>query len=160
MKEDIIRLLHENARLSDAEIAERIGKSEKEVAKAIKALENEGTIIGYHAVIDDSILPETAVKALIEVKVRPEREGGFDKIAKRLSRFPEVYSLSLVSGSYDLQLEVQGKTLQDVASFVSSKLATTDGVISTNTGFILKKYKISGKMLENGDDYEKLKVSP
>lgn len=160
MKKDIIRFLHENARLSNSEIAERLGKDEKTVENTIKALEKDGTIRGYQAIIDESILPESSVKAIIEVKVRPEREGGFDKIARRLSRFPEVFSLCLMSGGYDLQIEVQGNSLQEVANFVSNKLATTEGVISTNTSFILKKYKVSGKLLGNGDEYERLKVAP
>lgn len=160
MKNDLIRILHENARLSNKEIAERLGTSEKKVVGMIAELEKQSVIKGYQAIIDEAILPESAVKAVIEVKVKPEREGGFDRIARRLSRFPEVFSLSLVSGSYDLELEVQGKTLQDVAAFVSNKLATTEGVISTNTSFILKKYKVSGRNLDNGDDYERLKVTP
>jgi DNA-binding Lrp family transcriptional regulator len=94
------------------------------------------------------------------VKVRPERDGGFNNIAKRLSKFPEIVSLYLVSGGYDLQLEVKGDTLQNVAEFVSRKLATIDGVISTATHFLLKKYKESGKILHDEDEYERLKITP
>ena len=89
-----------------------------------------------------------------------DREGGFNNIAKRVSRFPEVISLYLVSGGYDLQLEVQGDTLNDVATFVSSKLSTIDGVISTATHFLLKKYKESGRILHDEDEYERLKITP
>ena len=160
MEKDIIRILRENARLSAKEIAVRIGKEEKEVADTIKSLEEDGSIKGYQAIIVESILPELTVKAIIQVKVRPEREGGFDRIAKRLCRFPEVSSLYLVSGGYDLGLEVDGKTLQEVATFVSSKLATIDGIISTETHFLLKKYKVAGRILEDDDNYERLKVSP
>ncbi|HBC87481.1 MAG TPA: AsnC family transcriptional regulator [Lentisphaeria bacterium] len=160
MKKDIIRILRENARLSDKAIAARLGKKEKLVSDTIKSLEKDGTIKGYQAIIDESVLPELAVKAIIQVKVRPEREGGFDKIAKRLCKFPEVSSLSLMSGGYDLGLEVDGKTLQEVATFVSSKLAPIDGIISTETHFLLKKYKVSGKTMENDETFERLKVSP
>jgi len=160
MKKNIIRILRENARLSDKAIAARVGKSEKLVSDTIKGLEKDGTIKGYQAIIDESVLPELAVKAIIQVKVRPEREGGFDRIAKRLSKFPEVSSLYLMSGGYDLGLEVDGRTLQEVATFVSSKLASIDGIISTETHFLLKKYKVSGRILEEDEKYEKLKVAP
>lgn len=160
MKENIIRIMKENARISAFEIAENLGIEVSTVEKEIKTLEKDGVIKGYQAIVDDSALPESAVKAIIEVKIRPEREGGFDRIARRLSKFPEVTSLNLVSGSFDLELEVQGASLQEVANFVSSKLAPTDGVVSTNTCFLLKRYKVSGKILDNGEEYEKLKVSP
>ncbi len=160
MKKDIIRILRENARLSDKAIAARMGKKEKLVSDTIRSLEKDGTIKGYQVIVDESLLPETAVKAVIQVKVRPEREGGFDRIAKRLCKFPEVSSLYLMSGGYDLSLEVEGKTLQDVATFVSSKLAPIDGIISTETHFLLKKYKVSGKTMESDENYERLKVSP
>jgi len=160
MKKDIIRILRENARLSDKAIAARMGKKEKQVSDIIRGLEKDGTIKGYQAIIEESVLPELAVKAIIQVKVRPEREGGFDRIAKRLCKFPEVASLYLVSGGYDLGLEVDGKTLQEVATFVSSKLATIEGIISTETHFLLKKYKVAGRILEEDEKYERLKVSP
>lgn len=160
MKQEILRILTEDAHISAARIAERLDTTEKKVEKVIKQLEKENVIIGYKAIIDESILPENAVKAIIEVKVRPEREGGFDKLAKRLSKFPEVSSLYLMSGGYDLQVVVKGENLQDVASFVSSKLSTMDGVISTATHFLLKKYKESGKILHEEEVNERLKVTP
>lgn len=160
MQSRILRLLSENARLTAKEIAERLNKEEKNIAKIIKQLENEHIIKGYRAIIDESALSSNLVKAIIEVKVRPEREGGFNNIAKRLSKFSEVTSLYLVSGGFDLLLEVQGGTLQEVADFVSSKLSTIDGVTSTSTHFLLKKYKESGKILTEEDEYERLKVTP
>ncbi len=160
MKKELIRILRENARLSDKAISVRLGKKEKDIADTIRNLEKDGTIKGYQAIIDESVLPELAVKAIIQVKVRPEREGGFDRIAKRLCKFPEVASLYLMSGGYDLGLEVDGKTLQEVATFVSSKLSTIEGVISTETHFLLKKYKVAGRILEEDEKYERLKVSP
>ena len=100
------------------------------------------------------------MRALIEVKVTPRREGGFDQVAQRIARYPEVTDLYLISGGFDLLLMVEGDSLQDVASFVSAKLSTIDGVISTSTGFMLKKYKESGRIMQNDEEYERLKVCP
>ena len=160
MQNEILRMLSENAKLTPAQIAERLNKKEKEVASLIKRLEDDNVIKGYRAIVDESVFSSSCVKAIIEVKVRPERDGGFNNIAKRLSKFPEVSSLYLVSGGFDLLIEVQGGTLQEVANFVSSKLSTIEGVISTSTHFLLKKYKESGKILHNEDEYERLKVTP
>ena len=160
MRNDILRLLNENARISFREIAERLNISETEAMETIGEMEAEGIIKGYKVIIDEKAVADNVVRAIIQVKVRPEREGGFNNIAKRLSRFPEVSSLYLVSGDYDLQLEVQGDTLHEVATFVSSKLATIDGVISTATHFLLKKYKESGRILHDEDEYERLKITP
>jgi len=160
MKTAILKLLHENARISVEDIADRLGTTPEEVNTIVTSLEDEKAIQGYHAIIDKSVLNQHVVKAIIQVSIRPEREGGFDKIAKRVSRFPEVTSLYLVSGGFDLQIVVEGETLNEVASFVSSKLATIDGVVSTETHFLLKKYKESGQLLYSEDEYERLKVSP
>ncbi len=160
MEKDILRLLSENGRITAAEIAERLDKSEDKIKNIIEKLESEGIIKGYKAIIGESDLPGNMVRAIIEVRIRPERDGGFNHIAERIGKFNEVVSLYLVSGGYDLQLEVQGDTLQDVAEFVSSKLATIDGVISTATHFLLKKYKESGLILHNEEEYERLKVTP
>ena len=100
------------------------------------------------------------MRALIEVKVTPQRDGGFDKIAKRLAKFAEVTDLYLVSGNYDLRVEVKGKTLQEVANFVAAKLSTIDGVLSTSTLFLLKKYKESGRIIDNDEEYNRLKICP
>ena len=160
LSNSILRMLGENGRISVQEIAGRLGSTEKEVSAAIAKMESEGIIIGYRAVYDESTLPENAVKAIIEVKIRPERQGGFDRIARRLSKFPEVSSLYLVSGGFDLLLEIKGENLNAVAQFVSSKLATMDGVISTATHFLLKKYKESGKLMQDEEDHERLKITP
>lgn len=160
-EQEILRLLQENGRMSDKEIAERLGISEKTVEKTVVKLEKDGILVGFRALFDDSKLPENAVKAIIEVKVKPERNGGFDRIAKRISKFSKVESLSLMSsGVFDLMIEVKGETLNDVANFVSGKLAPMDGIISTSTHFILKKYKIAGKLLQNEEENERLKVTP
>ena len=160
-EQEILRLLQENGRMSDKEIAERLGISEKTVKNTVGKLEKDGVLVGFRALFDDSKLPENAVKAIIEVKVKPERNGGFDRIAKRISKFSKVESLSLMSsGVFDLMIEVKGETLNDVANFVSGKLAPMDGIISTSTHFILKKYKIAGKLLQNEEENERLKVTP
>ena len=160
IKREILRILGEDGRLSAADIAERLAVSTQEAAAAVAELEKNNIIIGYSAIFNESELPESKVKAIIEVKVRPEREGGFDKIARRLSKFPQVSSLYLMSGGFDLMLEIKGATLQEVAEFVSSKLAAMDGVLSTSTHFLLKKYKEAGKLMEEEEYSERLKIVP
>ena len=155
-----MRLLAENGRLSAADIAERLQITEKSAQKAVGELESDGVIVGYRAMFDETVLPETAVKAIIEVKTKPERDSGFDRIAKRISKFSKVESVYLVSGSYDLLLEVHGDSLKDVAEFVASKLATIEGVISTSTLFLLKKYKELGKMMQDEEHKERLNITP
>jgi len=159
MENKIIELLRENARLSCAELAERCNCTEAEAEKAVKSLEKQGIIRGYTAILDESAIGgEERVKALIEVKVTPRREGGFDAVARRIAKYPEVTDVMLISGGYDLLLTVEGSSLAKVANFVSEKLATIDGVISTSTGFILKKYKESGRVMRNDEEYERLKI--
>ena len=159
-KKNLLRLLAENARRPLEDIADRLETTPEKVASAITDLEEANEIVGYCALIDESVLPEAAVKAIIEIKIRPEREGGFDRIARRLSKYPQVTSLYLMSGGFDLMAEVRGATLNDVAMFVSSKLATIDGVLSTATHFLLKKYKESGKLYEEEETNERLQVTP
>ncbi|MBQ7400639.1 MAG: Lrp/AsnC family transcriptional regulator [Lentisphaeria bacterium] len=159
-KKNLLRLLAENARRPLEDIADRLETTPEKVASAITELEEANEIVGYCALIDESVLPEAAVKAIIEIKIRPEREGGFDRIARRLSKYPQVTSLYLMSGGFDLMAEVRGATLNDVAMFVSSKLATIDGVLSTATHFLLKKYKESGKLYEEEETNERLQVTP
>ena len=122
MRKKILRILRENAKTSNKNIADRLETTESTVVDIIKELEHDGVIKGYQAVIDDSILPESQVKAVISVNVVPQREGGFDLIAKRLAKFPEVASLYLVSGGFDLELEIQGKTLQETSIEEMEKL--------------------------------------
>ena len=160
LKNEILRLLAENGRLDAAAIAERLQITEKSAQKAVGELESDGVIVGYRAMFDETVLPETAVKAIIEVKTKPERDSGFDRIAKRISKFSKVESVYLVSGSYDLLLEVRGESLKDVAEFVASKLAAIDGVVSTSTLFLLKKYKELGKMMQDEEHKERLNITP
>ena len=159
MKERVLNLLRENARISAADIALRLGTTESDAAQIIKELESDGIIRGYTVILNDAALNNVhRVKALIEVKVTPRRDGGIDRVAQRIAKFPEVTELSLLSGSYDLLLTVEGDTLQQVANFVAEKLATIDGVISTSTGFMLRKYKEAGHIMQSDEDYERLKV--
>lgn len=160
MNETILHLLNANGRISFADIAEQTLLTESEVAGIVAQLETDGIIKGYKAVLDDAALPECAVRAVIQVQTHPEREGGFDRVAKRIARFPEVESLFLMSGAYDLQVVVTGRTLQDVAYFVSSKLSPIEGVVSTATHFILKKFKESGVMMAEEVENERLQVIP
>lgn len=160
MQKKILNLLKENARISLENISSRTGLSIEEAAAEIKKLEKSGIIRGYTAILNENDNASTQVKAVIEVKVTPKREGGFDQVARRIANYPEVTDLMLVSGSFDLLLTVQGSSLNEVANFVAAKLATIDGVISTSTGFMLKKYKESGRVMEDTDEYTRLKICP
>ncbi len=160
MNHKILALLRENARMGIQEIALRSDLPEAEAEQEIRELEKSGVIRGYTAILNESELDDNKVKALIEVRVTPRREGGFDQVARRIARFPEVTDLYLVSGSFDLLLTVEGDSLQEVASFVSAKLSTIEGVLSTSTSFLLKKYKESGRIMQNDEEYERLKICP
>ena len=160
MKNKLLRLLTENARRSDEELAELLGVSAAEVKAAIADLESRQVIRGYRAIVNDGKAGSSGVRALIEVKVTPQRDGGFDAVARRLSKYPEVTDLYLVAGHYDLRIEVTGRNLEEVAAFVYEKLATTEGVNSTATIFLLKKYKESGHLMEDDEEYERLEVTP
>lgn len=160
LRHDILDLLKSNARLPAEAIAERLATSPQKVERMIAEMEADGTIIGYCALVNDEFTGEKDVRAIIEVQVHPERDGGFDRIANTIGKFPEVHSVFLVSGQYDLRLEVVGETLQDVASFVASRLATIEGIRSTATHFLLKKYKVAGFRSEKDEEYERLKVTP
>ncbi len=141
--EEILDLLRQNARLSAADIAAMTKKTEAEVAEIIKKLEDDGVILGYAAIVnpEKDAVARDKVLAEIQIQVQPQREHGFDAIADRIYRFPQVRSLYLMSGGYDLKVVIEGDNLRDVAMFVSEKLSTLEGVRSTKTSFILKKYK-------------------
>lgn len=159
MKKRLLDILERDASLSIASLATRLDCSEDAVRLLINELIADRQIIGYKAILPESNSPDT-VEAMIEVKIAPRREGGFDTPAKRIARFPEVTDLSLVSGSCDLFVMVKGSSLHEVAAFVAEKLATIDGVISTATTFQLKKYKVSGRLLEDTEATERLAVCP
>lgn len=141
--EEILDLLRQNARLSVADIAAMTKKSEEEVKQIIKKLEDDGVILKYAAIVnpEKDKVAKDKVLAEIQIQVQPQREHGFDAIADRIYRFPQVRSLYLMSGGYDLKVVIEGNNLREVAMFVSEKLSTLDGVRSTKTSFILKKYK-------------------
>lgn len=154
----LLKLLETDARLSDAEIAERLGLSCEAVAARRAELEARGRIVGYQAVTNDD--QEVGVSAFIEVKLTPERDGGFDRIAARIARFDAVASCYLASGGFDLLVQVDGETLMDVARFVAEKLSTMEGVLSTATHFRLKTYKKNGLLFESPSAHERLSVTP
>ena len=160
IRQQVIRLLQKNARISHQEIADRLGTTPKHAADTVAELEHDGTIIGYYALVNEDEGPDAGVRAIIEVEVQPERDVGFDPIAQRISKFTEVRTVHLVSGRYDLRLEVEGRSLHEVASFVASKLAPLEGVKSTVTHFLLRKYKEAGFELREDEKHERLRIVP
>jgi len=158
--DELLDILKKNARTNTKDIAKMIRSTPAEVAARIEEYERVGTIRGYRALVNEDHLKEDRVTAVIEVKVQPERAGGFDRIAKRISAFEEVVNMYLMSGKYDLLLFVEGKTLRAVASFVSERLATIDGVLSTGTHFMLKTYKLDGVLMDMDKVDDRLQVSP
>ena len=141
MREKILTIIEKNSKIDLKELAIILGEEEIDVANEVKAMEEDGTICGYHTLIDWDKTSIEKVSALIEVRVTPQRGQGFDNIAERIYKYPEVNSVYLMSGGYDLLVTLEGKSLKEVSSFVSDKLSTLDTVLSTTTHFILKKYK-------------------
>jgi DNA-binding Lrp family transcriptional regulator len=156
----LLQLLRTKARYSHSEIADLLSLPPDQVNVRIAAWEKDGTILGYQAVVDPEKADADAVSAFIEVKVTPERGGGFDRLALRIARFDQVTSCYLASGGYDLMVVVEGGDLREVARFVSEKLSTLDGVLSTATHFRLKTYKENGFIFEREAASERLAVSP
>lgn len=158
--EKLLKLLRKNALESPKNLAKMLNIPEEEVKTKIAEYEKAGIIRGYQAIVNEDQLDLDHVRAVIEVKITPEREGGFDRISSRISKYPEVESLFLMSGGYDLLAFVSGGNLKEVASFVSEKLATIEGVISTSTHFMLKTYKDQSVLMEVEKEHDRLKVSP
>jgi len=156
----LLKLLEEHALRTPADLAKMLDLTPQEVERRVKQYETDKVILGYKAVINDDKVDTDLVKAVIEVKVQPERDGGFDRLANRLAKFDEVTSLFLMSGGYDLLIFVEGRSLREVAQFVAEKLATLAGVTSTATHFMLKTYKEQGVLMENSEEFEHLKISP
>ena len=156
----IFEALEKDARLTPEQISTMTGMPASEVKKAIRKAEQDRAILKYKAVVDWTKLGEEQVWALVEVKVIPQRNVGFDAIAERIYRFPEARSVYLASGTYDLAVLVAGKTMQEIAVFVSEKLAPLEAVQGTVTHFILKKYKEDGEILEGGEGVKRLPVTP
>lgn len=146
LQKKVLKVLRENARYSLAQISKITGASEKDVEVAIKALESSGAIVKYSAILNSEVLAEKHVQALIEVKVAPQKLKGFDSCAEEIYEFPEVQSLYLMSGGFDLAVFVEGKDISDIARFVAEKLSVIDGIVAVQTHFILKKYKIEGQI--------------
>jgi len=157
--EEILQLLADDARLTSAQIAERTGRPEAEVSKAVAKLEKDGVIRRYKTVIDWEKAGVEHVFGFIEVRVSPERGVGFDSVAERIMGFAEVHSLYLMSGTYDLLVVVQGMTMREVAYFVAERLAPLDHVLSTATHFVLKRYKVDGDVLAERTESKRLPVT-
>lgn len=155
LKERILTIIEKNSRISTKEIAVVLGTEEIQVAEAIQQMEEEGIICGFHTMIDWDKTGIENVTALIEVNVTPQRGKGFDDIAERIYKYPEVDSVYLISGGYDLMVTLDGKSLKEVSGFVTNKLSTLDTVIGTRTHFILKKYKDHGTIMSR--KYEDLR---
>ena len=156
----LLQILKEKGRATPAELARLTGQSEKEIEAALKKYEADRVILGYRAVLDPDKTGHGGVRAVIEVRITPERDGGFDRIAARVARYPEVVSCQLMSGGYDLLITVEGPDLKQVATFVAEKLSTIQGVVSTATHFQLKTYKEAGVLFLEDERAERLSVSP
>ncbi|MFZ9874178.1 MAG: Lrp/AsnC family transcriptional regulator [Candidatus Methylacidiphilales bacterium] len=156
----LLQILKEKGRASVEELARLTGKTAQEVETALKKYEADRVILGYRAVLDPDRIGHGGVRAVIEVRITPERDGGFDRIAARVARYPEVVSCQLMSGGYDLLITVEGPDLKQVATFVAEKLSTIQGVISTATHFQLKTYKEAGVIFLEDERAERLAVSP
>jgi DNA-binding Lrp family transcriptional regulator len=156
----LLRLLEENALATHETLAAQLATTPADIKARIKQLEHDRVILAYKAIVDDERAQRNTVRAVIEVKITPERQGGFDRVAQRIAQYREVHSCFLMSGGYDLLVFIEGNTLQEVASFVSEKLSTLPGVLSTATHFNLKTYKIQGVLRESVTNEERLKVSP
>lgn len=160
MRQKILEILERDARTPADRIATMIGKTEQEVAEAIRQMEAEGIIRRYKTVIDWEKAKRERVFAFIDVRVSPSRGVGFDDVARRIYKHSEVHSVYLVSGDYDLRVVVEGSTMHEVAFFVAERLATLDGVLSTRTSFLLKKYKEDGDTFEEPAADERLAITP
>jgi DNA-binding Lrp family transcriptional regulator len=156
----MLKLLRENAALTPSQLSRMLNLTETEVVSRIKSYESDRVILGYRTILDEEKLGVDSVRAVIEVKITPERGGGFDRLAERIAKYAEVHSCYLMSGSYDLLVIVEGNSLREVATFVSEKLATIQGVLSTATHFMLKPYKDQGILMTPEPNEERLAVSP
>lgn len=160
MREKILAIIEKNSRIDLADLAALLGESEAAVANEIADMEKENIICGYHTMINWDKTSDEKVTALIEVKVTPQRGMGFEKLAERIYQYSEVNSMYLVSGAYDFTVILEGKTMREVAQFVSEKLATMNYVLSTATHFILKKYKDHGTVMCEKPEDERMLITP
>ena len=160
LADEILEILEKDARTTPSEMSVMLGASADVIKQEIERMEQEKIIVQYTTAINWNKTSESSVQALIEVRVSPQRDYGFDAIARRVYRYPEVRSVYLVSGGFDLLVQVEGASLQQVAHFVSSKLSVLDNVVSTATHFILKKYKTDGVVMDDPETDPRLVVSP
>ncbi|MBR2525984.1 Lrp/AsnC family transcriptional regulator [bacterium] len=160
MREELLTVIEKNSRIDLKELAVILGVSEQAVLDELANLEKEGIICGYHTLIDWDKTSVEKVNALIEVRVTPQRGQGFDKIAERIYNYPEVKSVYLISGGYDLLVTLEEKSLKEISGFVSDKLSTLESVLSTATHFILKKYKDHGTILDKKHEDERELITP
>lgn len=156
----ILELLESNARLTPEEVAGMLGLEVEEVQNKIRELEEHKVIIKYQTLVNWEKFGDEKVSALIEVRVAPQRDVGFDAVAERIYRYPEVTGVRLMSGAYDLAVFVEGESLKEVSLFVATKLSTLEDVLSTTTHFVLKAYKHEGVILEDGEADRRLVVAP
>lgn len=156
----LLKLLRDDASLQPAQLAAMTNLPEADVAAKIKAFEADGIILGYRAVLNEEKVGADVVRAVIEVKITPERGGGFDRLAERIAKYDEVKSCYLMSGGYDLLVVLEGHNLRALATFVAEKLSTIQGVVSTSTHFMLKTYKQQGVMMSGAQTEERLSVAP
>ncbi len=155
MRNKLISLLRQNARLSNEQLAVMLGVTAEAVAAEIQSLEKQGVIMGYSAIVNEEKIEEEKVTAIIELRVTPQKDCGFEEIARTITSYDEVESLSLMAGAYDLAVTVKGDNVKDIAMFVAQRLAPLSGVISTATYFILKTYKEKGICIENEEKDER-----
>ena len=148
MNTEILRLLENDAKLSAEQLAVMLDKTTDEIKKEIAEYEENGTILGYKTIVDWEKTEKESVTAMIDVKLTPQRDRGFDRVAEKIYNYPEVKSVYLMSGAYDLSVLIEGKTMKEVAFFVSQKLSTIDAVTSTATHFVLHKYKDKGMLYD------------
>lgn len=160
MREQLLRIIERNSRIDLRELAIILGVEEIDVVNELAALENEGVICGYHTLIDWEKTSLEKVSALIEVRVTPQRGQGFDNIAERIYKYPEVNAVFLISGGFDLLITLEGKSIKEISSFVSDKLAPMESILSTATHFILKKYKDHGTVLTRKNEDQREKITP
>ncbi len=160
MREEILNFIEKNSRVDLKEVAVCLGISEIDVANELAAMESEGIICGYHTLIDWDKVTQERIHALIEVRVTPQRGRGFDEVAERIYKYPEVQATYLISGGFDLLVFMEGKTLREISSFVYEKLSTMEFVMSTTTHFVLKKYKDHGIILNSKNEDERMIMTP
>lgn len=160
MREKILSIIEKNSKIELKELAVLLGSDEETVAAEVKAMEEDGVICGYHTLVNWERTEIERVSALIEVRITPQRGQGFDRIAERIYKYPEVNAVYLISGGYDLLVSLDGRTIKDISGFVSDKLSTLDGILSTATHFVLKKYKDHGTIFaEKSKDERELFIS-